>query len=233
MRLFTFIKRVLPNRPVSTRVWRGPFRGARIVMNPRDSLRKIFGLYEHELNNWLEQALRRVSRVVDVGANDGYFTFGSAAAFRRLGKTGEIIACEPQDRHVAILRKSAASQMQTGISFEIVHAFVGKELKPGMVTLDSLQAAVHDPNDKVSTLVKIDVEGAEVDVIAGGLSWLQPFNLFVIEVHQERFLDPLRDLFTERGLRLVQVDQHPLPLLGRETREEKNWWLISDIGASA
>jgi hypothetical protein len=216
-----------------TRIWRGPFRGARIVMNPRDSLRKIFGLYEHELNNWLEQALRRVSRVIDVGANDGYFTFGSAAAFRRLGKTGEIIACEAQDRHVAILRESVALQAQTGIRFEIVHALVGRELKPGIITLDSLQAAIDDPNDKVSTLVKIDVEGAEVDVIAGGRSWLQPFNLFVIEVHQERFLDPLRDLFAERGLRLVQVDQRPLLLLGREAREEKNWWLVSDIGTLA
>jgi hypothetical protein len=230
---FEFCKRVLPNRPIPTRIWRGPFRGARIVMNPRESLRKIFGLYEHELNNWLEQALRCVSRVIDVGANDGYFTFGSAAALRRLGKSGEIIACEPQDRHVAMLRESVASQAQTGIRFEIVHALVGRELKPGMITLDSLQPAVDDPNDKVSTLVKIDVEGAEVDVIAGGRSWLQPLNLFVIEVHQERFLDLLRDLFAERGLRLVQVDQRPLSLLGREMREEKNWWLVSDIGTLA
>jgi len=230
---FEFCKRVLPNRPMLTRIWRGPFRGARIVMNPRDSLRKIFGLYEHELNNWLEQALRRVSRVVDVGANDGYFTFGSAAAFRRLGKTGEIIACEPQDRHVAMLRESVASQVQTGIRFEIVHALVGKELKPGMITLDSLQPAVDDPRDEVSTLVKIDVEGAEVDVIEGGRSWLKASNLFVIEVHQERFLDPLRELFAEQGLRLVQVDQRPLSLLGRETREAKNWWLVSEIGTLA
>jgi hypothetical protein len=230
---FEFCKRVLPNRPMLTRIWRGPFRGARIVMNPRDSLRKIFGLYEHELNNWLEEALRRVSRVVDVGANDGYFTFGSAAAFRRLGKTGEIIACEPQDRHVAMLRESVASQVQTGIRFEIVHALVGKELKPGMITLDSLQPAVDDPRDEVSTLVKIDVEGAEVDVIEGGRSWLKASNLFVIEVHQERFLDPLRELFAEQGLRLVQVDQRPLSLLGRETREAKNWWLVSEIGTLA
>ena len=59
-------------------------------------MRKMFEIYERELNSWLEQVLRRVTRVLDVGANDGYFTFGCAAAFGRLGKTGEIIAFEPR-----------------------------------------------------------------------------------------------------------------------------------------
>ena len=107
------LKSWLPNHPVPVRIWRGPFRGARIVMNPRDSLRKIFGLYEHELNGWLEEALRRVTRVVDVGANDGYFTFGCAAAFKRLGKDGEIISIENQDQHIMKLRRSIEAQGQT------------------------------------------------------------------------------------------------------------------------
>ena len=77
--------------------------------------------------------------------------------------------------------------------------------------------------------MKIDVEGAELDVIEGGRSWLRPSNLFVIEVHEERFLDPTRAIFAEQGLRLVEVDQRPLPLMGRETRGEKNDWLISDL----
>jgi hypothetical protein len=119
---FDILKLFLPNRPILMRIWRGPFRGARIVMNPRNSLRKIFGLYKHELNDWLEQALRRVSRVVDVGPSDGYFTFGAAAPLRRLGRSGEIIACEPQDRHVGILRESVALQAQTEICFEIIYA---------------------------------------------------------------------------------------------------------------
>ena len=76
------LKLFLPDRPLPMRIWRGPFRGARIVMNPRRSLRKMLGLYEHELNAWLELALGRAKRVIDIGANDGYFTFGSAAALR-------------------------------------------------------------------------------------------------------------------------------------------------------
>src|SRR2546427_13211277 len=109
---FHALKFFFPDRPVLTRIWRGPFRGAQLVLNPRNSLRKILGHYEHELNNWFEQALRRVTRLLDVGANDGYFTFGCAAAFRRLGKTAEIISFEPQARYVARLRERAAAQTE-------------------------------------------------------------------------------------------------------------------------
>lgn len=217
-------KSFLPNQPVPTRVWRGPFRGARIVMNPRNSMRKIFGLYEHELNEWLEQALRRVNRVLDVGANDGYFTFGCAAAFRRMSKTGEIIGFEPQERHVNTLRESIAAQGQIDVSVNIVHALVGREVFGGTTTLDATPTM-----DRMNTLVKIDVEGAEVDVIKGARLWLHPSNLFVIEVHKKSFLDQLRQMFAEHNLNLLQINQRPLPLLGRETRDEQNWWLVTDL----
>lgn len=222
------LKRLLPDQPVPTRIWRGPFRGARIVMNPRESLRKVFGLYEHELNGWLEQALRRVDRVLDVGANDGYFTFGCAAAFRRLGVKGEITGFEPQARHVQILRESIAAQGPMEVRVDIVHALVGREVAEGMTTLDALPAA-----GRKNTLIKIDVEGAEVDVVAGAQSWMHPSNLFVIEVHKEEYLARLTEMFAAHGHRLAQVDQRPLPLLGREERDVGNWWLVSDLGTTA
>jgi len=192
----------------------------------------VFGLYEHELNEWLAQALRRVTRILDIGANDGYFTFGCAAAFRRVGKAGEIIAFEPQPRNVAILRESLAAQPETSIRFEIVQTVVGRELRPGMTTLDAVQVDRCNLSDRTSTLIKIDVEGAEIDVVEGAHSWIGPSNLFVIEVHQEAFLEQLKRVFEERGLQLVLVNQRPLLLMGREEREQKNWWLVSDLGTS-
>ena len=227
---FDALKFFLPDHPALTRIWRGPFRGAQLVLNPRNSLRKILGLYEHELNDWLEQALRRVTRLLDVGANDGYFTFGCAAAFRRLGKAAEIIAFEPEARYVALLRESAAAQTKSSVRFEIVQAFVGRESKPGMVMLDTVRSTSDNPNDKTNTLIKIDVDGPEVDVIEGGRSWLHPSNVCVIEVHEERFFDPLRAIFAEHEMRLMLVNQRPIPLLGREQRPENNWWLVSDLG---
>jgi len=208
------------------RILRGPFRGACVVMNPRNSLRKLFGLYEHELNGWLELALRRVSCVLDVGANDGYFTFGCAAAFRRFGVKGEITGFEPQGWCIAVLRESIAIQGPLDVRFEIVEALVGREVGEGMTTLDALPAS-----DRRNTLIKIDVEGAELDVIAGAHTWMNASNLFVVEVHREEYLGQLQRMFSEYGLKLIQVNQCPLPLLGRETREETNCWLVSDLGA--
>jgi len=202
----------------------GPFRGARIVMQPRSSLRKVFGFYEQELNPWIEQALRKVTRVIDVGANDGYFTFGSAAAFRRLGKTGEIVAYEPDSRQVEKLRDSVAAQDGTGNCFQIVHSFVGAKVGEGVTTLDALTAA-----NRRDTLVKIDVEGAEMEVLDGANSWLKTGNCFVIEVHQRAFLEQIQNLFQKKGMRLKQVNQKPLALFGREERGEENWWLVTDL----
>ena len=75
----------------------------------------------------------------------------------------------------------------------------------------------------------VDVEGAEIDVMLGAQSWMDPSNLFLIEVHKGSYLATLKNMFAERGLVLMQVGQKPLPLLGREQREFNNWWLVSDL----
>jgi hypothetical protein len=224
--MFDMLKAILPDRPVPMRVWRGPFRGARVVMRPRYSLRKIAGLYEHELNGWLSSALDGVSRVLDVGANDGYFTFGCAAAFRRRGVHGEIIAFEAQEQHVVELKAGIANQQPGNVTIDVRHCFVGAASGGQVRALDDLDIA-----DRTRTLVKLDVEGAEMDVMAGAGSWIAPSNPFVIEVHKREYLDPLQAMFVARGVRLQLVEQQPLPLLGREERDVDNWWLVSELAA--
>ena len=222
--MLSLLKRALPDRPVPMRIWRGPFRGARVVMNPRASLRKCLGLYEHELNGWLEAALPRVTRVLDVGANDGYFTFGCAAAFRRRGIAAEIFAFEAQAKHVIELRDSIAAQDAGAVRIDVRHCFVGPMTNAGQFALDDLAVP-----DRTRTLIKLDVEGAEETVIAGAGSWLQPGNLFVIEVHRAEFIDRLQRTFASRGMALRLVQQQPLPILGREERAVDNWWLVSPL----
>ena len=189
----------------------------------------MLGIYEHEINGWLEVALRRVTRVVDVGANDGYFTFGCAAAFRRLAKSGEIIAFEPEAQHFATLERSIHEQTKSVVPITLVKKVVGRETKPGMTSLDVLRWTVGDPNDRTNTLLKIDVEGAEEEVLAGASTWLNSSNCFLIEVHKKHYLDSITRLFAGNGLMLDRVDQAPLWLVGREVRDEENWWLVSRL----
>src|SRR6266508_5843257 len=148
------LRSLLPDRDRPTRIWWGPFRGAVIIMNPRNSMRKVLGLYERELNPTLERILPSVSRVLDVGANDGYFTLGCAAAFRRLGKAGEIIAFEPQQQHVQTLQRSTRQDIIGATHISIFQTLVGGEVGPGITTLDTVRWKVGDPNSRDHTLVK-------------------------------------------------------------------------------
>ena len=227
--VFSPLKSLLPNRPIPVRIWRGPLRGGRAVMNPRNSMRKILGLYEHELNEWLECVLRLTDRVIDVGANDGYFTFGCAAAFQRLQKKSEIIAFEPETDHFGNLSESLCSQPRGLVEFTLIQSFAGSTETANSRTLNSLCCKLRSPSDRQHTLIKIDVEGAEEDVLAGAASWIGETNYFLIEVHKQSFLESIPRLFADHGLILDQINQRPLKLIGREVRDEQNWWLVSRL----
>src|SRR5207247_1322291 len=101
----------------------------------------------------------------------------------RLGTCADVIGFEPQQQHVDTLRSTAASYRTGAVRVEIVHALVGSNPAEGVVSLDRLPIT-----DRTRTLIKVDVEGAEIDVIAGAGSWLVPSNFFVIEVHEEAYL---------------------------------------------
>jgi hypothetical protein len=220
------IKALLPDRPVPTRILAGPFRGARLRLDLRCSLRKVFGIYEQELNAWLRQALAQVDRVLDVGANDGYFTFGTAAAFRRAGKDAEIIAFDPDPTYVERLRQGIADQQDADISFEVIPASVGNKHCPsrGFIALDSLPV-----KKRCNTLIKVDVEGAEVDVIEGARSWIEPSNWFLVEVHGDPMFEQVSRIFFDHQHPLRKIVQRPLRVLGAETRSNENCWLVSSV----
>lgn len=211
---------MLPDRPCWMPIVCGPFRGARVMLRPRVSLRKVFGVYEHELNTWIERALDRIHRVIDVGANDGYFTFGCLAAMKRRRLPIDIVAFEPQEYHVNDLRSSIEKSRSPGIF--LIPKYCGAVCDDTMATLDSLAA-----NDRENTLIKIDIEGAELDALQGARTWIHPSNLFLIEVHRESLEKPIRELFQANGCGLERIDHDPHWLLGEERRDGENFWLVS------
>ena len=224
-------KAILPDKPTTVPILRGPFRGAKLHTHLRDNLRKVFGLYEHELNDWLEAVLPKVERVLDVGANDGYFTFGCAAAFRRLKHRAHIVAFEPQTECCDKLRESTrAEAARSGdVTFTVEQTFVGRTDGDGTITLDAAAHRAGRALEPRRALIKIDVEGAEMDVIEGASLWLHESNFFVVEIHRREYLEPLKVHFTAAGLALEQRDMRPLPIIGGELRAEQTWFLVSAL----
>jgi FkbM family methyltransferase len=136
----------------------------------------------------IDASVGRGDRVVDVGAHIGLNTVYMAA---RVGPSGHVTAIEPAPDNLAVLRRNiAANHLETvtlqGVAAgrtherrdfflrgavsavnslfpESVYAEVSEVARITVAPLDDLV----DPVDGAPRLVKIDVEGAELEVIAG------------------------------------------------------------------
>ncbi len=151
----------------------------------------VCGSFEPNEFAFLDRVLKPGMGFVDVGANDGYYTLFAA---RRVGPGGRVAAVEPSSRERAHLERNL---MRNGIgNVEIVPAALGAaaghadlrlahgahtghntlgrfahdDVVPARierVSLETLDALVARLSLARVDVVKIDVEGAEANVIAG------------------------------------------------------------------
>jgi FkbM family methyltransferase len=161
--------------------------------------------YEPDVWNWLKRQTAPGSIIFDVGAQVGLF---SMLATRHIGTEGHVFAFEPSPDTVALLRRHLTNNGMTG-RVEIVQAAVGPE--EGEVTF--YMAGTHPSNtlapttvDPVKltpvkvkaitvdgfcrqrqlkpTILKIDVEGWELQVLRGATEVVQdPALTICVEMH--------------------------------------------------
>lgn len=164
--------------------------------------------------------------VIDVGAHIGLYTLIAA---RVIGQNGKVISIEPDEANLAVLRKNVAINnlnntivlpvalgnvsgwkkfcagvMPSGSSFyparrrALYKVRAVRKIKS--VTLDEL---LENLGIKNVEWIKIDVEGAELDVLQGGESFLQNSkNLkIIIEVSSSKTLEYLQ----KKGFQVKQL----------------------------
>jgi FkbM family methyltransferase len=165
-----------------------------------------FGHWEPLLSAWLARSLRPGDTFVDVGANLGYFSLLGA---RRVGGSGSVLALEPSAATRSRLTENLARNRATNVSVrpEAASAAPGRiplfrapwndaessTVRRDGLVLEAEVAAVplyeliDDQQAASLRLVKIDVEGAEVEVLRGlePLLPLAPEAEVVIEVHPD------------------------------------------------
>jgi len=212
--------------------------GARLAGETTEMLRQqvyFFGAWEPELTDWISETLAPGDVMVDVGANAGYF---SLLGSRLVGDTGRVIAIEASPhtfdllggnldrnraRNVRAVNVAAAGERGT------LSLFAGHETHLGVASVVEDQGAGIEaevaaaPLDEILEreemervrLIKIDVEGAELSVLAG-LSDLWdvagPDLEVIVELHVEQLIrdgqrpEDALDLFAERGFHPYELE---------------------------
>lgn len=168
------------------------------------------GYWESWLTSFFAKVLSPGMTVFDVGANFGYYTvlFGMG-----VGAGGRVIAIEPVPTTASFLKDTVALNGYAGFT-QVVEAAAtanaGRQLhllmphnepKNATIVGDAHPNAITVPSctidqlaaglDRVD-LVKIDVEGAEIDVVAGMRETIERHRpSILLEYNAARYADPL------------------------------------------
>ena len=180
--------------------------------------------YEVNEQRFLRRILRAGMTVIDVGANQGFY---SLLAARGVGPTGRVLAFEPVRSEFEKLQRNAAVNGYTNISaenravgaaegeteFHVAEGGFGtfssrkpladdlralrqKVVKVGLTTLD---AAAEKAGLARCDLVKIDVEGGELEVLRGAERLLARFRPLVMceiaDIRTAAWKYPAREIY--------------------------------------
>lgn len=211
-----------------------PFRAARIYASTEGGLKYLrprMSKVDPSLLQLVEERVRPGSVVWDIGANVGLFTFAAAVA---AGPNGHVLAIEPDTLLVGMLRRSVAANrgqatvevLATAVADEVGIAryhvarrnratshldgfgtaeaggIRATQIVP-TVTLDWLATHFRPPG-----LIKIDVEEAELRVLAGGSAVLRSCPTIICEVAQQNSA-AVQEILSNYGYTLYDGDEPP------------------------
>lgn len=208
------------SRYTKMRVMWGPFAGAPMYVNFSTSKRKILGLYEYVLNDWLAARIAEHSTYIDVGANNGYHTFGFAHAATKAGHDPKVIAIEPE--HTTELTEPQGWAAYADCEFTVIPKYCSEKTEGDHISLPDV-VGKHE-----RALIKIDVEGAEEAVMRGAAELLSRPGLdWCIEIHGLHRIPIIAKYFCEANRSFLIKEMGPLPIIGAEPRPIKTTWLLT------
>jgi ubiquinone/menaquinone biosynthesis C-methylase UbiE len=198
----------------------GIARGLRAEVSLQGPAYRWLGLYEYEIHRHLRRLCPPGARVVDIGGADGVY----AMAFARM--SGRPCVTFEGDRiAVARIRRHLEANPPAARQVTVVPSFVGavSDRAANMIALDDVEF------DDPPSLLKIDVEGAEADVLRGGRGLLARHRPHVVvETHGRTEEQACGDLLLSYGYRPRVVPRR------RRLREDRptphNRWLVA-VGA--
>lgn len=199
-----------------TRVQSGPLDGMVLELDPRMQIDAVIGRYEAVVEEVIEEALEGGGIAFDIGAHLGYFTLMMASC---VGAAGRVVSFEPDPTIARGLHRNVErNRAKSGAEIVLVPAAVdeqpgraaftvGRETSRGRLSsrrsdLEVDVTTLDEVWDRFgrAALVKIDVEGREVGVLAGGEQALKARRaVFVIEAHSQELERECRAILEGHG----------------------------------
>jgi FkbM family methyltransferase len=195
----------MPRRVTRHRILRGPLRGRQIVTSWHDYPGGILGYTEKSLLKWFSENVRTGETWLDVGAHYGYTAMALSGL---VGEKGRVFAFEPVlatagylSRTRLLNRLSQLTVVPFGLGRSQGIGPINVPLERGMaehtshtgqgedtifvVALDEVWDTLSSGRPKIDG-VKIDVQGMEIDVLAGMRKILEASHhpKLIVELHR-------------------------------------------------
>jgi len=147
------------------RVLSGPFKGMKFTLENPD-LPKILGTYELEIDSAIKRIeAHRFDRIINVGAGEGYYAVGTALKWPE----AVVYAFEAdRNKHPQILKLSQNNAVLDRVKIL------------GICQENDLLASL---NESLSTLILIDIEGAEIDLLNPEMIANLKKSVIIVELH--------------------------------------------------
>jgi FkbM family methyltransferase len=248
---------VLPKGPAWVRVKSGLSGGLLMRLRFPEEAGVWLGEHEPEVQGAILSAVRPGWTIFDVGAYIGTFSLGVA---RLVGESGQVVAFDGDPANVERLREHAAANHMDDF-VQIVHAAVwssgggktipfrrgktmrsqggvesggnhpilgtGELITVPVISLDEFVAS----GSRAPDLIKIDVEGGEMEVLRGGAKLFAAKRpLIIAEIHTTRARDEIRLWMASNGYSVAETvlaDPVPLRLLAWPRESDPGPWMRS------
>ena len=210
---------ITPGRQERT-IRSGAFKGLRMHLDLRHHAQNYLGLYERELHAALRELSTGIRCAVDVGSSDGSY----ALYFLARTQAQRVLSFEPDPAARAALHDNLAlNGFSSSTKLRFIDQAVG-DGTGGRLALDDLLAEISLP-----AAIKVDVEGAEADVLRGADALIRRGHVgWLIETHSAALERECLELLRDHGYvprvvapawwRIVVPESRPIP---------HNQWIVA------
>lgn len=170
----------------------GLMKGVKLYMDFSNQTQGYLGLYETETFDACRKMVSRAAWMVDVGAGIGEMSL----YFMKIHGAHTVFAFEPIAEQRARFADNLAANGWASADVSLSPNFVG--IGEGCTALDDMGLDVGKRG-----FVKIDVDGAEADVLRSGANLLRSGAAdFIVEVHSKELEDECIALFRANGYKV-------------------------------